>query len=70
MLLLVILSYYRLFHPKLFLAILSKNNIWLLVILLLRLLVVINGYWLFFYYDYWWLLMAIGYSFITTIGGY
>jgi hypothetical protein len=31
MLLLVILGYYKLFHPRLFLAILSNFNIWLLV---------------------------------------
>ncbi len=49
MLLLTIIGYYRLFHPRLFLAILSNSNIWLLVVLLLVLLVVI-------------ILMAISYS--------
>jgi hypothetical protein len=34
-----IIIYYRLFHPRLFLAILSNFNIWLLVGLLLVLLV-------------------------------
>jgi hypothetical protein len=60
-LLLVIFCYYKLFHPRLFLAILSNYNIWLLVILLLRLLVVINGYWYPFYWwlFYWWLLVVI-----------
>jgi hypothetical protein len=56
MVLLAILSDYKLFHPILFLAILSKINIWLLVILLLGLLEVINGYW---YIVYWKLLMVI-----------
>jgi hypothetical protein len=46
--------YYKLFHPRLFLAILRNFNIWLLVVLLLVLLVVINGYW---YLSYLWLLM-------------
>jgi hypothetical protein len=54
MLLLEIIGYYRLFHPRLFLAILSNSNIWLLVIILLMLLVVINGFW---YLLYLWLLM-------------
>jgi hypothetical protein len=54
MLLLAILGYYRLFHfiflnyklfhLRLFLAILNNSNIWLLVVILLVLLVVINGY--------------------------
>jgi hypothetical protein len=35
MLLLTIIGYYRLFHLKLFLAILSNFNIWLLVLILL-----------------------------------
>jgi len=43
MLLLKILGYYKLFHPKLFFAILSNSNIWLLVPILL---VVINGYFI------------------------
>jgi len=56
--------YYKLFHPRLFLAILSHFNIWLLVVFLLVLLVVINGYW---YILYLWLLMFFsGYS----INGY
>jgi len=37
-------GYFLLFHPKLFLAILSNYNIWLLIVILLGLLVVINGY--------------------------
>jgi hypothetical protein len=49
MLLLAILGYYKLFHLKLFLAILSNYNICLLIVILLVLLVVINGDWYLFY---------------------
>jgi hypothetical protein len=48
----VIIVYYKIFDPRLFLAILSNYNVCLLVIFLLGLLVVINGYW---YLFYWWL---------------
>jgi hypothetical protein len=71
-----IIVHYRLFHPRLFLAILSNFNIWLLVGLLLVLLVLIlfvainvfysiGGYKCFLFY--WWLLVVI---LLMAIGGY
>jgi hypothetical protein len=56
----VIFGYWRLFHPRLFLAISKNYNIWLLVVILLVLLMVIllmainsysiGGYWWLFCY--------------------
>jgi hypothetical protein len=44
MLLLPIIGYYKLFHLRLYFAILNNFNIWLLVVILLVLLVAVNGY--------------------------
>jgi hypothetical protein len=59
---LIIFVYHKLFHPRLFLAILSNSNIWLLVVILLVPLVLINGYW---YLLYLWLLMFFSGYFIN-----